>query len=116
MELAKYVWIHEEGSRHPGNPVVRIDTSVQSENFTAPSAAQVAKGANSIAADHGTSGPVQVSFPTAMFGGNQQISFVNATNNLFGLVYSPDLSTGSPNCVSLVPLVRIKIHGNLGSR
>ncbi|KAF7985062.1 hypothetical protein HWV62_8917 [Athelia sp. TMB] len=76
----------------------------KSENFTAPSSSQKTKGANSVAADHGKGGPVQVSFPTAMFGGTQQISFVNATKNLFGITHCPDLCAGTANCVSLVPL------------
>ena len=72
------------------------------------------KGANSVAADHGKGGPVQVSFPTAMFGGTQQISFVNATKNLFDITHCPDLCAGTANCVSLVPLVCanafVKLH------
>lgn len=106
MELGKLVRVHEEGPHYPANLVARIVISFQSETFTAPNAGQIMEGANSVAADHGTSGPVRTSFPNQMYGGPQQISFVNSTTNLFGLAYSPDLNGGSPNCVSLIPLVR----------
>lgn len=86
--------------------VIFVEKCFQSENFTAPSSSQKAVGANSVAADHGKGGPVQVSFPTAMFGGTEQISFVNATKNLFNITHCPDLCAGAANCVALVPLVR----------
>jgi choline dehydrogenase-like flavoprotein len=36
---------------------------IQAETFSAPNAGQASKGAQSIASYHGTSGPVQVTFP-----------------------------------------------------
>lgn len=76
----------------------------KSENFTAPSSTQKTDGANSVASAHGEGGPVQVSFPITMYSGTQQISFVNATKNLFNITHCPDLGAGAANCVSLVPL------------
>ncbi|QRV78525.1 GMC oxidoreductase [Ceratobasidium sp. AG-Ba] len=49
----------------------------KSEGFSAPNSGQAAKGAQSNPAYHGTSGPVQVTFPDLMYGGPQQPNFVN---------------------------------------
>ncbi|QRV93302.1 GMC oxidoreductase [Ceratobasidium sp. AG-Ba] len=48
----------------------------KSEGFSAPNSGQAAKGAQSNPAYHGTSGPVQVTFPDLMYGGPQQPNFV----------------------------------------
>lgn len=78
---------------------------VQAETFSAPNAGQIAKGANSIASYHGTSGPVQVTYPDLMYGGPQQPSFVNTTVKLMGIKHYKDLNGGTPNCVSITPVV-----------
>lgn len=49
------------------------------------SAAEEAKGAQSVAAYHGNKGPVQVTFPIAMYGGPQQPAFITAIHNLTGI-------------------------------
>lgn len=89
--------------------VIFVEEHFQSENFTAPSSTQKTDGANSVASAHGEGGPVQVSFPITMYSGTQQISFVNATKNLFNITHCPDLGAGAANCVSLVPLVRARL-------
>ena len=87
------------------SPTYPLLTVVQAETFSAPNAGQQAKGANSIASYHGTSGPVQVTYPDLMYGGPQQGSFVNSTVNLMGIKHYKDLNGGTPNCVSITPLV-----------
>ncbi|KAJ6615969.1 hypothetical protein B0H10DRAFT_2219843 [Mycena sp. CBHHK59/15] len=75
----------------------------KSEAFSAPNAQQAAKGAQSIASYHGTSGPVQVTYPDLMYGGPQQPAFVNTIKNLTGISHFQDLNGGTPNCVSITP-------------
>lgn len=109
MELAKHLELHEE-SMHaisfipPKKPSDQF--YFQSEGFSAPNAQQAAKGAQSIASYHGTTGPVQVTYPDLMYGGPQQPSFVNSTVNLMGIAHYKDLNGGTPNCVSITPVVR----------
>ena len=67
----------------------------------------MAKGANSVASYHGSSGPVQTTFPDAMYGGPQQPAFVTSVQNLTGIDLCPDLNGGNPNCVSYVPNVSL---------
>ncbi|KAJ7347876.1 alcohol oxidase [Mycena albidolilacea] len=76
----------------------------KAETFSAPNAQQVAKGAQSIASYHGTSGPVQVTFPDAMYGGPQQGAFIDTIVNLTGISHFKDTNGGTPNCVSITPL------------
>ncbi|KAJ7143798.1 hypothetical protein C8R44DRAFT_758923 [Mycena epipterygia] len=76
----------------------------KAETFSAPNAQQAAKGAQSIASYHGTSGPVQVTYPDLMYGGPQQPAFVNTIVNLTGISHFQDLNGGTPNCVSITPL------------
>ncbi|KAJ7732667.1 hypothetical protein B0H16DRAFT_1381392 [Mycena metata] len=76
----------------------------KAETFSAPNAQQAAKGAQSIASYHGTTGPVQVTYPDAMYGGPQQPAFVNTIVNLTGISHFKDLNGGTPNCVSITPL------------
>ncbi|KZS92239.1 alcohol oxidase [Sistotremastrum niveocremeum HHB9708] len=75
----------------------------KAETFSAPNSQQQAKGANSVAAYHGTTGPVQATFPDLMFGGPQQMAFVNTITNLTGITHSPDINGGAPNAVSFTP-------------
>ncbi|KAF7374150.1 Glucose oxidase [Mycena sanguinolenta] len=75
----------------------------KSEAFSAPNSQQAAKGAQSIASYHGTTGPVQVTYPDAMYGGPQQGDFVNTIVNLTGIAHYKDLNGGTPNCVSITP-------------
>ncbi|KAF8988450.1 hypothetical protein BDQ17DRAFT_1374045 [Cyathus striatus] len=77
----------------------------KSEAFSAPNSQQAAKGAQSIASYHGTTGPVQVTYPDAMYGGPQQPNFVNTIVNLTGISHFMDLNGGTPNCVSITPLM-----------
>ncbi|KAJ7896341.1 hypothetical protein B0H14DRAFT_500451 [Mycena olivaceomarginata] len=76
----------------------------KAEAFSAPNAQQAAKGAQSIASYHGTSGSVQVTYPDLMYGGPQQPAFVNTIVNLTGISHFQDLNGGTPNCVSITPL------------
>ncbi|KAJ6559281.1 hypothetical protein B0H10DRAFT_2240528 [Mycena sp. CBHHK59/15] len=78
----------------------------KSETFSAPNSQQAAKGAQSIASYHGTSGPVQVTYPDAMYGGPQQPAFVNTIVNLTGINHFKDLNGGTPNCVSIPRFTR----------
>ena len=77
----------------------------QSETFSPPNSQQAAKGAQSIPSYHGFSGPVQVTYPDDMYGGPQQPAFVNTIVELTGINHSEDLNGGTPNCVSITPLV-----------
>ena len=83
---------------------------MKSETFSAPNSQQAAKGAQSIASYHGTSGPVQVTYPDLMYGGPQQAAFVNTIVNLTGISHFKDLNGGTPNCVSITPVVRCDYH------
>ncbi|KAJ7171206.1 alcohol oxidase [Mycena filopes] len=76
----------------------------KAETFSAPNAQQAAKGAQSIASYHGTTGPVQVTYPDGMYGGPQQPAFVNTIVGLTGISHFKDLNGGTPNCVSITPL------------
>ncbi|KZV88494.1 alcohol oxidase [Exidia glandulosa HHB12029] len=75
----------------------------KAETFSAPNTDQRSKGANSVAGFHGTTGPVQVTFPDTMYGGNHQKFFQQTVTNITGLPLSADLNGGEPNCVSFVP-------------
>ncbi|KAA1476331.1 alcohol oxidase [Dentipellis sp. KUC8613] len=77
----------------------------KSETFSAPNSQQQAKGANSVAAYHGTSGPVQVTYPDLMYGGPQQHAFAATVSNLTGITLSPDINGGDVNAVSFTPLM-----------
>ncbi|KAJ7128432.1 hypothetical protein C8R44DRAFT_830241 [Mycena epipterygia] len=76
----------------------------QAETFSAPNAQQAAKGTQLIASYHGTSGPLQVTYPDAMYSGPQQPAFVDTIVNLTGMSHFKDLSGGMPNCVSITPV------------
>ncbi|KDR73255.1 hypothetical protein GALMADRAFT_228359 [Galerina marginata CBS 339.88] len=76
----------------------------KSESFSPPNSQQAAKGAQSIPSYHGSSGPVQVTYPDDMFGGPQQPAFVNTIVGLTGISHFKDLNGGTPNCVSITPL------------
>lgn len=88
-------------------PIVTISlcTTLQAESFSAPNAGQIAKGANSNAAYHGTSGPVQVTFPDLMYGGPEQPVFINASVKASGITHSTDGNGGNANCVYITPVV-----------
>lgn len=96
-------------------PCIRPDHGCfQSEAFSAPNSQQAAKGAQSIASYHGFSGPVQVTYPDAMYGGPQQTAFVNTIVGLTGISHFKDLNGGTPNCVSITPLASLnRFHYNL---
>ncbi|KAJ3887906.1 alcohol oxidase [Lentinula edodes] len=76
----------------------------KSEAFSAPNSQQAAKGAKSVAEYHGLSGPVQVTYPDAMYGGPEQPDFINSIVNLTGIEHCPDVNGGASNCVSMTPL------------
>ncbi|KAJ7474773.1 hypothetical protein FB451DRAFT_1558052 [Mycena latifolia] len=76
----------------------------KAETFSAPNSQQAAKGAQSIASYHGTTGPVQVTYPDLMYGGPQQPAFVDTIVGLTGISHFKDLNGGTPNCVSITPL------------
>ncbi|KAI0032449.1 hypothetical protein K488DRAFT_70648 [Vararia minispora EC-137] len=75
----------------------------KAEGYSAPNTQQKAKGAGSVASYHGTAGPVQVTFPDAMYGGPQQPDFATAIRNLTGIAQCTDLNGGNPNCVAYIP-------------
>jgi choline dehydrogenase len=79
--------------------------TTKSEAFSPPNSQQAAKGAQFIDTYHGHSGPVQVTYPDAMYGGPQQKAFVDTIVNLTGINRYKDLNGGTPNCVSITPLV-----------
>lgn len=58
---------------------------------------------------HGTSGPVQVTYPDLMYGGPQQPAFINTIVNLTGINHYKDINGGTPNAVSITPLVSFPI-------
>ncbi|KAJ3862922.1 GMC oxidoreductase-domain-containing protein [Lentinula novae-zelandiae] len=76
----------------------------KSEAFSAPNSQQAAKGAESVADYHGLSGPVQVTYPDAMYGGPEQPDFINSIVNLTGIEHCPDVNGGGSNCVLMTPL------------
>ncbi|KAJ6524175.1 hypothetical protein B0H19DRAFT_1200585 [Mycena capillaripes] len=76
----------------------------KSENFMPPTLDQLAKGAESIPAVHGSSGPVHAAFSHGMYGGPQQPAFIASATNASGVAHCPDLSGGNPNCVSMNPV------------
>ncbi|KAG6811132.1 hypothetical protein H0H92_008828 [Tricholoma furcatifolium] len=78
----------------------------KSEVFSPPNNVQAAKGAQYIAAYHGYTGPLGVTFPepSAMYGGPQQPNFINTVVNLTGITHSKDVNGGTPNCVSVTPI------------
>ena len=70
------------------------------------------KGAQSIASYHGSSGPVQVAFPDAMYGGPQQKAFASTIVGLTGIHLFKDLNGGNPNSVSITPLASLIIFSS----
>ncbi|THH30273.1 hypothetical protein EUX98_g3938 [Antrodiella citrinella] len=76
----------------------------KAEGFSAPNAQQRAKGADSIASYHGTTGPVQATYPDAMYGGPEQPAFISTIQNLTGISHFKDINGGTPNAVSITPL------------
>ncbi|KAJ3510668.1 hypothetical protein NLJ89_g4541 [Agrocybe chaxingu] len=77
----------------------------KSETFSPPNSQQAARGAQSINSYHGFNGPVQVTYPNDMYGGPQQTAFVNTIVGLTGINHYKDLNGGTPNCVSITPLM-----------
>ncbi|EDR06224.1 uncharacterized protein LACBIDRAFT_174286 [Laccaria bicolor S238N-H82] len=77
----------------------------KSETFSAPNSQQAAKGAQSLPDYHGYTGPVQITYPDAMYGGPQQSAFVNTIVGLTGINHYKDLNGGTPNCVSITPFM-----------
>ncbi|KAK7442996.1 hypothetical protein VKT23_015943 [Stygiomarasmius scandens] len=75
----------------------------KSEGFSAPNDQQKAKGAQSVASFHGTSGPVQVTYPDEMYGGPQQKAFIDTIGNLTGITHAADINGGGGNAVSITP-------------
>ncbi|KAJ6558835.1 glucose-methanol-choline oxidoreductase [Mycena vulgaris] len=76
----------------------------KSENFMPPTVDQIAKGAESIPAFHGTSGPVHAAFSHGMYAGPQLPAFIASAMNASGIEHCKDLSAGNPNCVTVNPL------------
>ncbi|KAJ7030825.1 alcohol oxidase [Mycena alexandri] len=75
----------------------------KSENFMPPTPDQVVKGAESIPAVHGSTGPVHAAFSHGMYGGPQQPAFLAAATNASGIMHCKDLSAGQANCVTMTP-------------
>ncbi|KZT24338.1 GMC oxidoreductase [Neolentinus lepideus HHB14362 ss-1] len=85
----------------------------KSEGFHAPNSQQQINGAQFNASYHNTSGPVQVTYPHAMYRGPQQPGFITAIGNISGLTHCPDINGGNSNCVSMTPLT---LNWNNGDR
>lgn len=79
--------------------------ATQSETWSAPNDQQRKKGADSVDAFHGFNGPVQVTFPDAMYGGPQQPAFVQSVQSITGIAKCQDINGGRPNCVAYTPNV-----------
>ncbi|KAK7052564.1 glucose oxidase [Favolaschia claudopus] len=75
----------------------------KAEGYSGPNGQQAAKGAQSVASYHGNSGPVQVTFPDAMYGGPQQSAFVNTVTSLTGISHVADINGGTSG-VAYTPL------------
>ncbi|TRM58470.1 hypothetical protein BD626DRAFT_410370 [Schizophyllum amplum] len=73
----------------------------KAETWSAPNDQQQAKGAESVADYHGTSGPVQVTFPDAMYGGPQQGAFIDTITNVTGMQHISDIGGGNANGVAI---------------
>jgi len=80
---------------------------LQSETWSGPNAQQRAKGADGIDAYHGFNVPVQVTFPDGMYGGPQQLAFVQTIQSLTGIAKCQDINGGRPNCVVYTPNVSV---------
>ncbi|OBZ79543.1 Glucose oxidase [Grifola frondosa] len=76
----------------------------KAEMFSPPTTEERAKGADYVPSYHGTVGPVLAAFPEGMFGGPQQMDFLDTIVNLTGIRHSRDVNGGNPNCVSYTPL------------
>ncbi|TFL03641.1 hypothetical protein BDV98DRAFT_603041 [Pterulicium gracile] len=77
----------------------------KSETFSPPNSQQAAKGAQFIDTYHGYNGPVQVTYPDRMYGGPQQPAFIETIMKLTGIKRYKDLNGGTPNCVSMTPVM-----------
>ncbi|TFK24579.1 glucose oxidase [Coprinopsis marcescibilis] len=77
----------------------------KSESFSPPNSDQQAKGAGFVDWYHGYNGPVQVTNPNQMYGGPQQRAFIDTIVGLTGINHWSDLNGGTPNCVSITPLM-----------
>lgn len=75
----------------------------KAETFSPPNSEQRAKGADSVNDYHGFSGPVQVTFPSKMYGGLQQGAFVKSIQSAVGIKKCADISGGEANCVAYTP-------------
>lgn len=112
MELGRYAPLYEKGILNPVFFYYVAYPPPKSEDFMPPTAEQIAKGAESIPAIHGSSGPVHSAFSHGMYGGPQQPAFLASAMNASGVVHCPDLSAGEPNCVTMTPCVcRVVLSG-----
>ncbi|CAG8516117.1 5634_t:CDS:2 [Acaulospora colombiana] len=78
----------------------------KAETFSPPNSEQRAKGADAVNDYHGYSGPVQITFPSKMYGGPQQGAFVKSIQSAVGIKKCADISGGDANCVAYTPNVR----------
>lgn len=90
-------------------PLIIPTQRFQSETFSAPNDNQKSKGAQFTSSYHGYSGPLQVTYPDEMYAGPQQPAFVDTIVDLTGITHCPDLNGGSPNCVSITPVVWLEL-------
>ncbi|CED83784.1 glucose oxidase [Phaffia rhodozyma] len=72
----------------------------KAERIYPPNDDQRAAGANYNPEYHGTSGPLEVTFPQYMYKGPGQPNFNKTISESFGVPYSPDLNGGSAAVVS----------------
>ncbi|KZV88469.1 hypothetical protein EXIGLDRAFT_772665 [Exidia glandulosa HHB12029] len=94
----------EPSEKHLGRNWTGLFSDMKkAEKFSAPTPDQRLKGADSVEGYHGKAGPVHVTFPDTMYGGNHQKFFQQTVTNITGLPLSADLNGGEPNCVSFVP-------------
>ncbi|KAL1746132.1 hypothetical protein HDZ31DRAFT_34849 [Schizophyllum fasciatum] len=75
----------------------------KAESWSAPNDQQRAKGAQSVDEYHGTSGPVQVTFPDGMYGGPQQGAFIESIMDVTDIVKLADINGGDSFGVAYTP-------------
>jgi len=112
LELELALQLHEEGtyrSLSPLSELLQYSCHTQSETFSPPNPEQANKGAQYIDTYHGYNGPIHDTFPEAgsMYGGPQQTNFINTIIGLTGIKRYKDLNGGTPNCVSMTPIVHL---------
>lgn len=88
---------------------------LKSEGFSAPNDQQRAAGASSNPAFHNTTGPLQVTYPDAMYHGDQQKWFKQVASGNFSVPGSADADGGEAAVVAFHPNVSLSCGGQASS-